>query len=495
MKKIVILAATALAALFVVSCNKESAPERPTSTRLNVNFTVSDPPAGTRAVKAGWENGDIINFWFDTNQSKEPDMNLIYQDGTWVTSEVRQEIADKLKEDGYLKFFWEGSNDWNSWVEPYSFLSYTYAPPTGKGFPMILKESGTARDNAYHFDKSTNTLSANLVWEYQTNLQVVVEGITPADGYQMSRTDDSGIYTTTLYTIATDNTYGSNGSTPVYGVANGDNATAFYFNVTQPGEKEITFRLIAPDKTETLYKVTKTFDFESGQNAKVFYAARIPKVKFYTGIVDGHPYVDMGEGHKWAITNVGADTPWGVNDYFAWGDPVVHYVTQDPLVWKEEYDDGYNLIHYRFNTGVNFFMGQSKYNLDDGKTVLDPEDDPATVNWSASWRTPVGEEWQWLVDNTTRTWETLNGVFGRMITSNVNGNSIFLRAAGTYTSTSPSTDQTQQECQYWSSECHSSYFTLGIRYCEYVGNTNPDENPVGTILRVFGLAVRPVVNE
>ena len=491
MKKIVILAATAFAALFVVSCNKESAPERPTSARLNINFTVSDPPAGTRAVKAGWENGDVINFWFDTNQSKEPDMYLVYQDGTWVTSEVRQEIADNLKEDGYLKFFWEGSNDWNSWVQPYSFIEYSYAPPTGKGIPMVLRGSGSQITDAYHFDKSTNTLSANLAWEYQTNLQVVVEGITPADGYRMSRTDESNIYTTTLFTIGTDYIYGSNGSVPVYGMANGDNATAFYFHVIQPGEKEITFRLIAPDNSETIYKVTKTFDFENGQNAKVFYAARIPKVKFYTGIVDGHPYVDMGEGHKWAITNVGADMPWGFSDYFAWGDPETYYVTQDPLVWKEGKESGYTFSTYTRYGGL-YGGGATKYTGSDGKTVLDPEDDPATVNWSAAWRSPTKEEWQWLVDNCSWSWETVNDVIGLVVTSQLNGNSIFLRACGCYTSNQPPTDQTTSECMYWSSSLASSM--AGYMLGEYP--SRPDEDPpVRGLIKPFGLPVRPVVGE
>ena len=488
MKKIIILALTALAALSFVSCDKEAVPVE-ASTPIKFNITVSDPSAGTRAVKQGWENGDVINLWFDENQSKEPDMTLTYQDGSWFFSEVRQEIAQGIKTDGYLKFFWEGSNDWDSWVQPYDFLPYTYAPPKGKGIPMILKQSGNEQNNAYHFDKSTNTLSANLVWNYQTNLQVVVEGITPADGYKMSRTDDSDLYTVSLYSINQDGTNGSNGSTPVYGVANGDNATAFYFHVIRPGEQEITFRLIAPDNSETLYKVTKTFDFENGQNATVFYAARIPKVKFYTGIVDGHPYVDMGESHKWAITNVGADKPEGVSDYFAWGDPETHYVTQDPLVWKEGMEQGYGFDAYtRYG---RLFGGLTKYNGTDGKTVLDPEDDPATVNWSAAWRSPTKEEWEWLVENCSWNWTTLNGIIGMMVTSQINGNSIFLRAGGCYTGSQPSTDQITKECMYWSSSFAASM--SGYMLGEYT--TRPAEDlPVRTLIKAFGLLVRPVTD-
>lgn len=494
MKKIIILAATALAALSLVSCSKEAAPEQSHSP-LIVKFTVSDPPGATRAVKAGWENGDVINFWFDENVSKEPDMTLTYRDGAWITSEVRQAIADNLKEDGYLKFLWVGSNDWDTWVQPYSSLPSTFAPAPGKGVPMILTESGMHSENVYHFDKATNTISATLHWNYKTNLQVVVEGITPADGYRMTRTDGSGISTVPMISVNQDVISGSNGSSSVYGVANGDNATAFYFNVIQPGKKDITFRLIAPDNSEIVYEVTKNFEFELGQNACHFFAARIPKVKFYSGVVDGHPYVDMGEGHKWAITNIGADRPETVCDYFSWGDPEVYYESQDPLVWKEGKEIGYNFNTYtRFvPEGGNYFAGLTKYTADDGKVVLEPEDDPATVNWSASWRTPTLDEWQWLRDHCTWTWTTLNDIKGSMVTSQVTGNSIFLRAAGCYTSNVPSSDQRSHECIYWSST-RAEWATGAYILMDYP-TRDEGTSPLSTIMRVFGIPVRPVVNE
>ena len=35
---------------------------------------------------------------------------------------------------------------------------------------------------------------------------------------------------------------------------------------------------------------------------------------------NGHEYVDLGLSVKWATCNVGATTPEGYGDYFAWGE-------------------------------------------------------------------------------------------------------------------------------------------------------------------------------
>ena len=41
-----------------------------------------------------------------------------------------------------------------------------------------------------------------------------------------------------------------------------------------------------------------------------------------SGNYNGHDYVDLGlpSGTLWATCNVGADTPEGYGDYFAWGE-------------------------------------------------------------------------------------------------------------------------------------------------------------------------------
>lgn len=142
------------------------------------------------------------------------------------------------------------------------------------------------------------------------------------------------------------------------------------------------------------------------------------------GIYNGHEYVDLGlpSGTLWATCNVGADTPEGYGDYFAWG--------------ETEPKSTYNLSTYLYCNG-NYNM-LTKYCDDasfgyngftDTLTVLLPEDDAATANWGEDWRIPTKEEWEELYNNTTCTWTTQNGVDGKLFTAS-NGNALFLPVAG-----------------------------------------------------------------
>ena len=137
-----------------------------------------------------------------------------------------------------------------------------------------------------------------------------------------------------------------------------------------------------------------------------------------------HDYVDLGlpSGLLWATCNVGATTPEGYGDYFAWGEtqPKSYY---DWSTYKYCNGDYYKLTKYcdESDLGYNGFT--------DNLTILLPEDDAATANWGNDWRMPTKEEWQELYQNTTHIWTTQNGVNGRLFTAS-NGNSLFLPAAG-----------------------------------------------------------------
>lgn len=141
-----------------------------------------------------------------------------------------------------------------------------------------------------------------------------------------------------------------------------------------------------------------------------------------TGL-NGHEYVDLGlpSGTLWATCNVGATTPEGYGDYFAWG--------------ETEPKTTYNCRTYKWCTGdcdkFTKYCNNSDFGnngFTDNLTVLQPGDDAATANWGSGWRTPTREQWQELLDNTTSTWTACNGVKGRLFTAS-NG-WIFLPAAG-----------------------------------------------------------------
>ena len=132
---------------------------------------------------------------------------------------------------------------------------------------------------------------------------------------------------------------------------------------------------------------------------------------------NGHKYVDLGLSVKWATMNIGATTPEDYGNYYAWGE----------IKTKGTYDWG---NYFDTNDVGNTF---TKYNNEGGKTVLDPEDDAAHVNWGGSWRMPTLAEWQELIDNCTWTLTTQNGINGYKVTSNKAGYTdkfIFLPASG-----------------------------------------------------------------
>ena len=216
-------------------------------------------------------------------------------------------------------------------------------------------------------------------------------------------------------------------------------------------------------------------DFEPGQGYIFNSACSTPRVLW--------AYVDLGlpSGLLWAACNVGADTPEGYGDYFAWGE------TQPK--------DTYNWSTYQYANGTSDndpqltkYCANSAYGYNgftDNLTTLLPEDDAATANWGGDWRMPTQAEFQELIDNTTVTWTTRNGVNGRLFTA-ANGNSLFLPAAGYYNGSSLYYEGNYGAC--WL----SSLNTNNSRWAWYI-NINSNTNYMGDNgRRNYGLSVRPV---
>ena len=120
--------------------------------------------------------------------------------------------------------------------------------------------------------------------------------------------------------------------------------------------------------------------------------------------VGSHAYVDMGLSVKWATCNVGATKPEDYGSYYAWGETIT----------KNRYDRG------------NYEWENNKY----PKTVLSASVDVANVKWGGQWRMPTMAELEELLKNCKWDWVTRSGVQGYHVVSKINGNSIFLPAAG-----------------------------------------------------------------
>jgi hypothetical protein len=193
-----------------------------------------------------------------------------------------------------------------------------------------------------------------------------------------------------------------------------------------------------------------------------------------------HAYVDLGlpSGTKWATCNVGADSPEDYGDYFAWGETT----PKDTYNWSTyQYCNGSNNTLTKYCDDANY-----GYNgFTDDLTTLLPEDDAATANWGPDWRMPTKEEWQELLDNTTVTWTTQNGVSGRLFTA-ANGNSLFLPAAGGRWD--DELDDVGDYGNYWSSSLDTGHpydaWIFGF-YMDYFFD-------MASQVRFIGFTVRPV---
>ena len=181
--------------------------------------------------------------------------------------------------------------------------------------------------------------------------------------------------------------------------------------------------------------------------------------------------VDLGLSVKWANFNVGAFHPTHCGDYFAWG--------------ETEPKETYSWATYKWCDGTEANI--TKYNTADGKTILEPADDAAQVQWGGKWRMPTKEELQELIDSCQ--WErvTLNSVIGNKITG-PNGNSIFIPAAGSYNS--------------FDNQLHSVGSTGWLYSSSAVSNTSAREISIGysgaqstSCSKCVGLTIRPVYDD
>lgn len=209
--------------------------------------------------------------------------------------------------------------------------------------------------------------------------------------------------------------------------------------------------------------------------------------------INGHKFVAMGDGLKWATCNIGASKPEEHGDFFIWGETEPCYSSFDPLIWKEDQMYAYETSKYFTHESP---INAIKYNGPDGKTVLEPSDDAATSNWGDTWRMPTAKEFEKLLDENLFTWEktTVNGVEGFTVTSKVEGyegNSIFFPftkhfKARSLTSIFPTS-------AYWTSELVPPSDADDVK-CEYAHILDLDwgANKVGFHARCWGFPIRPV---
>lgn len=176
-------------------------------------------------------------------------------------------------------------------------------------------------------------------------------------------------------------------------------------------------------------------------------------------------WVDLGlpSGLKWAKCNLGANVPEGSGFYYSWG----------------------NTEGHPKNSGYNF--NQENYDESPAAAIssnLTLAQDAAHQKLGSKWRMPSEIEVDELLNNCTSVFTTLNGVRGRLFTSNINGATIFMPVTGFYNGIELQNDSTYG--MLWTStygsatNAHRLFFNVD----EIIRDTERS--------RITGLCIRPV---
>ena len=213
--------------------------------------------------------------------------------------------------------------------------------------------------------------------------------------------------------------------------------------------------------------------------------------------------VDLGlaSGLLWAKYNIGTTEPTQLGNYYAWGET-------SPK--KKYYSDNYKYYIWK---GADL-KRISKYNEEDGKTVLDLEDDAARANLGVGYRIPTKEDWEELLEDCK--WEAVTTTLSEIIdpsqkkvivrwkVTGPSGNSIVLpmtsgfKADGWgvrpdydiyYTTANlyPPADELSDEYKY-----QKAVALTWPMFAEETSSEGIEEPSFKSIFRDFGVVVRPV---
>ncbi|MBR5724297.1 MAG: hypothetical protein IKX62_02850, partial [Bacteroidales bacterium] len=478
-----------LAGMALMACTKEIPVAEKAAQPLEFNITVTHPDgAATKAVKTGWEDGDVVYVFFSEAEApKYLEMKYDGETESWTntqkngTDEEAFDLTEGTMTAVFLPFGSDaevGADDDGNFV--FNKMYYSY-------FLKAEQQDYTVEDGVV-YGKLNMLLPDGFVQFFMES-----SAASPAMAALIDLWEDH-LAPAGVKSIAADGTvnmkvrnYG--GAMPAYYYDNGTDPKGLHFSgiLKESARGVATEYAFHGNVRVAQYHITASTVLTG---TKTLYTAtsRAMKLPMEEGWEEEpHTAVDLGLDVKWATMNVGAASPFEYGDYFAWGETEPYYSSLDPLTWKDgKKDYGYLWGSY-FDTEDE---GNSFTNYaTDKKTVLDPADDAATANWGEPWRMPTMEELEALFDEDNFDWEWIeNSSFaGRLITSKIpgyEGRQILLLAAGLRTGKDSS--DLGSYGFIWSSNLNGGSSTNA----SYVSFNVERMNPVN-YSRYLGLSVRP----
>lgn len=148
-------------------------------------------------------------------------------------------------------------------------------------------------------------------------------------------------------------------------------------------------------------------------------------------------FVDLGLSVRWARCNLGANRPEEYGHYYAWGETGI----KDNYTEEESLTAGMPLRSISGN----------------------PRWDAAAEVMGQGVRMPTEKDFEELMDNCTLEWTVQNGKHGLLVTSDINGNRIFLPAAGRREGTERCIEE-EFGC-YWSADPYEKNRVFAYGFC------------------------------
>ena len=282
MKRLSIIAMSAIAALLSASCNKSiETPVVPAPQgSIILDLDIAGFAGDTKAVKNDWAVGDKLNLWFDDWNYKEqkdnptPDLVITYDGSKWTAGELA--AGRSLRPSGKFSVMYEGFNDLSKYTPDFFPISQFFMPhkelyAVGKVYFMPLVFECERINYTYADNKLSATISG---WKTPTALKVSVKGLNPEDAksyiLQTAGVTTSGteVYPDCIGGIVIDvSDYcptfdllkpGSSGC--MGGVPDAD-GVAFYYNSCDFTDADIEFRLFKKNASGAFEKTAKAPKF------------------------------------------------------------------------------------------------------------------------------------------------------------------------------------------------------------------------------------------
>lgn len=324
MKKTMIV----LSALFaLVACNKNDSVQ-PTVPNYTYDITITRAE-DTKSVKSDWENGDVVYVFF-SDVAAPKYLKFTYDGAEWSRVQYNGDTAES--------FVYPGAGTMTAIYLPYGNDAVVSAAGTSFKFDKTFTSYFLKAEKAdYTVSGTTVSGTLNMVApegfvQFAMPMSGTISGtptaffrtINPHNSQTISYTlSDSNLKPVSFASVSSDGTVNQDETAavgaPITGyIYGGDINFSGVLSATANGSAaDYAFTFVNNNGTLGTYDDV-TYLLSGNKTLSYKDAIKFPTIANSAWKVPEPSYVEIN-GVKWATCNIGATTPGGFGDYFAWG--------------------------------------------------------------------------------------------------------------------------------------------------------------------------------